>query len=432
MASDPMGSGISSLRRLSQSRLVNALHLHKPLEKLVFHGTKYSINSLESVSGKSKNKKNAQRTGASDSGKALFDLTPTEDQQMFCDAVSRLAADLIRPAAAGADVQCETPAELLQQIHELGLTHFAIPEEFGGAASERTPLTQALVADQLAHGDMSIALAALAPMAVINALVDFGTPDQQAKYLPRFAEDQFVPAALAITEAQPLFNPSQLTTQAKAVKDGFVLSGEKTLVPLAVTAQLILVAAELEGKGPRLFIVAKGQKGVKVSASPAMGLRAASLGTVTLRNVKVDADHLLGDDSFDYAKLQSQSQVAWAALATGCCQAMLDYVIPYVNERKAFGEPISHRQAVAFLVANIGIELEGLRLMMLRAASQLEQGDAKQAARLAHFQAIDKGMEIGNNGVQLLGGHGFTKEHPAELWYRQLRGLAALHGGVTV
>ncbi|MFT5063911.1 MAG: alkylation response protein AidB-like acyl-CoA dehydrogenase [Gammaproteobacteria bacterium] len=432
MASNPMGAGISSLRRLSQSRLVNALHLHKPLEKLVFHGTKYSINSLEGFSGKSKGKNSAERMGKPDASKALFDITPTEDQTMFCDAVARLAADLIRPAASEADTQSETPAELLQQVHELGLTHFAIPEAFGGAASERSPLSQALVAEQLAHGDMGIAVAALAPMAVINALVDFGTAEQQSRYLPRFTEDKFVPAALAITEAQPMFDPRKLKTTAEAVADGFMLSGEKTLVPLAVNAELILVAAELPGKGPRLFIVGNGQEGVTIKPSPAMGLRAAALGTVTLNNVKVDADNLLGNDDFDYGKLQSQSQVAWSALATGCAQAMLDYVIPYVKERKAFGEPIAHRQAVAFLVANIGIELEGLRLMMLRAAGQLEQGDATQAARLAYIQAIDKGMEIGNNGVQLLGGHGFTKEHPAERWYRQMRGLAAIHGGVTV
>lgn len=432
MASNPMGTGISSLRRLSQSKLVNALHLHKPIEKLVFHSTKYSINSLESFSGKPKSKGGAQRMDKPSKGKALFDITPSEDQQMFCDAVSRLATDLIRPAADKADSACETPSELLQQIHELGLTHFAIPEEFGGAASERSPLTQALVAEQLANGDMGIALAALAPMAVINALVDFGTVDQQARYLPRFAEDQFVPAALAVTEPQPLFDPNKLKTTAKKNADGFVLNGEKVLVPLAATAELILIAADLEGSGPRLFIVGNGQEGLSITSSPAMGLRAAALCQITLNNVVVEQANLLGDDNFDYAKLQSQSQTAWAALATGCCQAMLDYVIPYVNERKAFGEPISHRQAVAFLVANIGIEMEGLRLMMLRAAGQLEQGDAKQAARLAHIQAIEKGMEIGNNGVQLLGGHGFTKEHPAERWYRQLRGLAAIHGVVTV
>lgn len=431
MASNPMGAGISSLRRLSQSRLVHALHLHKPLEKLVFHGTKASINTLEGFSGKSKSK-NPQRLNKPDAGKALFDLTPTEDQQMFCDAVERLAADLVRPAAADADEQCATPAELLQQVHELGLTHFAIPEEFGGAASERSALTQALVAEKLAHGDMAIALAALAPMAVINALVDFGTAEQQSRYLPRFAEDQFVPAALAVTEAQPMFDPRNLNTTAEPVTDGYVLNGEKTLVPLAANAELLLIAAELVGKGPRLFIVGNGQQGVEVTASPSMGLRAASLGTVKLSNVQVDTNNLLGDDSFDYQRLQTQSQVAWSALATGCGQAMLDYVIPYVNERKAFGEPISYRQAVAFLVANIGIELDGLRLMMLRAAGQLDQADAKQAARLAHIQAIDKGMEIGTNGVQLLGGHGFTKEHPAERWYRHLRGLAAIHGGVTV
>lgn len=108
-------------------------------------------------------------------------------------------------------------------------------------------------------------------------------------------------------------------------------------------------------------------------------------------------------------------------------------MIPYVNEREAFGEPISHRQAVAFMVANIAIELDGLRLVTLRGASRAEQGlsFAREAA-LAKKLATDKGMQFGLDGVQLLGGHGFTKEHPVERWYRDLRGIGVAEGVVLV
>src|SRR5690606_25103288 len=109
----------------------------------------------------------------------------------------------------------------------------------------------------------------------------------------------------------------------------------------------------------------------------------------------------------------------------------LDYLIPYCNEREAFGEPISHRQSVAFMLANMAIELESMRLLTWRAAALAEQGKAfHREAYLAHILCADKAMEIGTNAVQLLGGHGFTKEHPAERWYRDLRVLGCINSGL--
>ena len=125
--------------------------------------------------------------------------------------------------------------------------------------------------------------------------------------------------------------------------------------------------------------------------------------------------------------------MGWAALAVGTSHAVLDYVIPYVKEREAFGEPIARRQAVAFMCANIAIELDGLRLITWRGASRAEQGlsFAREAA-LAKRLGTDKGMQIGLDGVQLLGGHGFTKEHPVERWYRDLRALGVAEGVVVL
>ena len=141
---------------------------------------------------------------------------------------------------------------------------------------------------------------------------------------------------------------------------------------------------------------------------------------------------LLGDTAA-YADCVRLARLGWCALAVGTAQAVLDYVVPYVNERKAFGEPISHRQAVAFTVADIAIELEGLRLVTLRAAARAEQGkDYAREVALARKLAVDKGMQIGNAGVQLLGGHGFVKEHPVERWYRDLRAIGVMEGAVLL
>lgn len=169
-----------------------------------------------------------------------------------------------------------------------------------------------------------------------------------------------------------------------------------------------------------------------------MGLRAAGLGRLILDNVAVGADAILGDGDAnsraeEYADAVRLARLGWASLAAGTGQAVLDYVIPYVNEREAFGEPISHRQAVAFMVANIAIELDGLRLVTLRGASRAEQGlSFGREAALARKLATDKGMQIGLDGVQLLGGHGYTKEHPVERWYRDLRAIGVAEGVVLV
>jgi alkylation response protein AidB-like acyl-CoA dehydrogenase len=126
-------------------------------------------------------------------------------------------------------------------------------------------------------------------------------------------------------------------------------------------------------------------------------------------------------------------RLGWCALAVGTGQAVLDYVIPYVNERKAFGEAISSRQAVAFTVANIAIELDGMRLAAYRAASRIDQGvPFAREVSLARRLCSERGMAIGSDGVQLLGGHGYTKEHPVERWYRDLRAAGVMEGALIV
>jgi alkylation response protein AidB-like acyl-CoA dehydrogenase len=121
------------------------------------------------------------------------------------------------------------------------------------------------------------------------------------------------------------------------------------------------------------------------------------------------------------------------ARALGTSQAVLDYVIPYVKERHAFGEPVAHRQSVAFMVANIAIELQGMRLVTYKAAGRVAQGkDASREIALARRLCAEKGMQIGLDGVQLLGGHGYVKEHPVERWYRDLRAIGLMEGAVLV
>jgi hypothetical protein len=165
-----------------------------------------------------------------------------------------------------------------------------------------------------------------------------------------------------------------------------------------------------------------------------MGVRAAATARLVFEDVKLPAAARLGDgDPEVYRDCVHLARLGWCALAVGTGQAVLDYVIPYVNERKAFGEPISHRQAVAFTVSNIAVELEGMRLTTYRAASRVDQGlpFAREAA-LARRLCAERGMVIGSDGVQMLGGHGYVKEHPVERWYRDLRAAGLMEGALLV
>jgi alkylation response protein AidB-like acyl-CoA dehydrogenase len=240
-------------------------------------------------------------------------------------------------------------------------------------------------------------------------------------------------AALALTEPRPLFDALDPHTTAVRDGDDLVVHGVKSLVPRGADAELFVVGARLDDANV-LVIVEPGAVGLSVEAEPSMGVRAASLTTLTLNEVRVPASNVLGDaDGTTYAECLRLSRLAWCALSVGVGQAVLDYVTPYVKERTAFGEPIAHRQSVAFMVANIAIELQAMRLLTWKAAARAAAGDdAARDVALARKLCADKGMQIGLDGVQLLGGHGFVKEHPVERWYRDLRAVAVIEGGVLV
>jgi len=435
LAEKSMGRGLRALNRLAGSALIDRLGLRKRTERWVYGATKGGFRTATAAgrtfAAATKLAQPARQPRAKGSGQ--FDLTPDDEQAMLREAIAAFAAGEIRPAAAASDDLAATAPELLAHAAELGVTMLGIPEELGGVMAEQSSVTAVLAAEALAHGDMGIALAALAPGAVATAIGLWGDAGQQSTYLPSFAGENPPAAALALLEDGALFDPLALKTTARRDGGDWVLAGAKALVPRAAEAELFVVAAQAEG-APALFIVESGAQGLLTRPQPAMGLRAAATAELTLDDVRVPAAARLAEgDPGAYAECVSRAGIGWAALAVGTAQAVQDYVIPYVKDRVAFGEPIANRQSVAFAVADIGIELEGMRLAVWRAASRADQGrDFAREAALARRLAADKGMKIGSDGVQLLGGHGFVKEHPVERWYRDLRAAGVMEGALLV
>jgi len=428
---------IALLTPIVGQEFLDKYHLRDPLNRGLRYGTKTIFSTAGAASRQFKRVQNLRGgpTRLKSSGKDYFDLAPDDEQKMIVETLDEFAEEVLRPAAHDADEAATYPPDLIAKAAELGITAVNIPEDFDGIAAHRSSVTNVLVAEALAYGDMGLALPILAPGGVASALTHWGSADQQATYLREFAGDNVPQACVAIAEPQPLFDPTRLRTTAVRTPSGYRLDGVKSLVPAAADAELFVVGAQLNGK-PALFIVESSAKGLSVKADPSMGIRAAALGRVELSGVSVPLNARLGEEEAtdaDYSEAIALSRLGWAALAVGTSHAVLDYVVPYVKERKAFGEPIARRQAVAFMCANIAIELDGLRLITWRGAARAEQGlPFTREAALAKRLGSDKGMQIGLDGVQLLGGHGYTKEHPVERWYRDLRVIGVAEGVVVI
>lgn len=433
---DPIGYAVAVLGRLAQSELLDRVGLRKQAEQAVFTVTRSGFKTATAAG-----RQFARAGGRGSAGKrpahaprtGVFDLTPTEDEQMLVDVVTELAEEVLRPAAAEADEACAAPEAVLKAGLEVGLPILGVPEALGGISEERSAMAGALVAEALAKGDLGLAVASLAPGAVATAIGLWGTDAQQQTYLPAFTGDDVPAAALALAEPTVLFDALSPATTAERVDDGYVLHGVKAGVPRGAEAELFVVGAALDGV-PTLFLVESGTPGLVVEADPGMGVRAAGLTKLHLTDVRVPVDAVLGaTDGSTYAECVRLSRLAWCALAVGTAQAVLDYVTPYVKEREAFGEPIAHRQSVAFMVADIAIELQSMRLLTWKAASRAAAGkDFTRDVALARTLCAEKGMKIGLDGVQLLGGHGFVKEHPVERWYRDLRAIGVMEGAVLI
>ena len=426
MVNKAQGFGLSLITKMASSDVLDQLKLRKFIEKSLYQGSKASYKTLSKTQKAFKANKDLHKQRLNNQEKSLFDLSYSENQQMIIDTMSKFAADILYPLAASADQNETFPTELWQYIEELGLNFYALPEALGGVAAEKNILSNVLIAEHLAKGDFSLAAGMLSTFSVINAVTQWGSEQVQALYLNSFAQDSSIRASFAIQEVTPAFNPYLLKTKAISCDGQYFIQGEKTLVLLAESADIFLVSAELNGQA-EVFILRRDES-IQFKKSPAMGLKATETATLIFNQTPALR---LGDEDFNYTAFLDLGNLMWCAMAVGTCEAVKKYCIEYANERTAFGEPISHRQSVAFMIADMAIEIDAMRMLILNAASLAESGQTfHREAYLARLLCAEKAMKIGTDGVQILGGHGFTKEHPVERWYRDLRATAIVHSGL--
>lgn len=369
----------------------------------------------------------------------MFSLELSEEQRMIQDTAKSFAAEQLRPRARDCDEKGALPEDLLASAWELGLVSAVVPEELGGGGMKRSAVTGAIMLEELAWGDLALALAMTAPALFAYPVLTVGTEAQKKKYLPLLLETKPAPLTAAVIEPAISFDLSELACQAKKKGAGFLLSGKKCLVPLGSSAQSFLVYAAVDGKpgyeNVAGFIVERGQKGLKIGGRERnMGLAGLDTVELELSEVEVGGDAVLaGGPSCDFAKLMSYSRVALGALAVGVARAAQEYALEYAKVRVAFGEPIAHRQAIAFMIADDYMEIESGRLLTWEAAWMLDAGkDAFKESYLAKLYTDQVVVKATDDAVQTLGGHGYIREHPVELWLRNGRGFSTFDGLATV
>lgn len=362
----------------------------------------------------------------------MISFTLSDEQQMLVDAIRRYSANDVRPAAHEADEGGDLPGALLRTGWEIGILPGSIPETLGGFGEAHSAVTGALAYEELAYGDLALALRLMSPALAAIPLVLDGTDEQREHLLPLFLDETPPRVTAAMIEPGMFFNPGRPRTTAARQDGHYVLNGTKAVVPLAEGAEWLLVYAWNEDAGQvDAFIVQSDTEGVQIGMrEKLMGVRALPTYPVALEGVRVGADcRLGGENGIGFARILAHSQVALAALAVGLMRGALDYAIHYAREREQFGAPIATKQAIAFMLAECAIEVDATRLMVWEAAWKLDQGqDATQEAYLAKRYADKAAVTVADSAVQTLGGHGYIREHPVERWLRNARGFASFDG----
>lgn len=358
----------------------------------------------------------------------MISFTPTEEQQLLLDTIRRYAVNDVRPAAHEADEESKLPPSLMQKGWELGLVPTVIPEELGGFGDSLSALTGVLAAEELAYGDLSIAMSVLSPALLAYPLILYGTAEQREQLLPLFLEEKPAPATAALLEPGVFFDANNLKTTATLEGNTMRLNGVKAYVPLADQARWLLIYARDSQTGKTDGYLVENGDGVQIEKrEQLMGLRAMPTYRVQLNNVT--ATKLGGAVGMDYAALLNRQRVALAALAVGVARGAFEYARDYAKQRVQFGKAIAQNQAIAFMLAESAIEIDGARLMAWEAAWKIDQGqDATREAVLAKQYADKAVLFVTDTAVQTLGGYGFIREYPAERWLRNGRGFPTFDG----
>lgn len=364
----------------------------------------------------------------------MYSFEPDDEQKMLIEVSARFSTNELRPLARDADEGDDFSRSTIEKGWELGILQASVPEIYGGFG-DRSALTSVLALEELACGDVSGAIAVLTPGLYALPLLLAGSEQQKQKYLPPVIEGEWRPFTSAFIEPTFDFDPEDLRTIAKLIGQEYVLDGEKVYVPFAQEAQSMIVYANLDGK-TQGFIVPQDTAGLTIGERQKMlGLNALPSFSVSFDNVHIPEENRIGGRAgHEMSPILDAMRVGMATVGLGVSRAAFEYARDYAKEREAFGVKIAQKQSIAFMLAEMATEIEAIRLLTWEAAWMLDmgKGEAGKTAYLALTGAADMAMMVTDRAVQILGGHGYIREYPVEMWMRNGRAISMLTGLVMV
>ena len=360
----------------------------------------------------------------------MYSFEPSDEQKMLIDAVSRYASSDLRETAREADEEKHLPPELIEKGWEMGVLQASIPEEYGGFG-EYSALTGVLAAEEMAWGDLAGTMAVMLPGLYVLPIFLAGSEEQKNEFIPPVIEAEWKPYTAALMESKFDFDPNDLETNAAEDSDGYVLKGEKAYVPFAEDAEGMVVYAQVNGISQG-FVVPKGTEGMEVGERQNfLGINSLPMYTVNLDGVRIPKSNRIGgEQGHDFSPIIDSTRVALASMACGVSKAAFEYSRDYAKDREVFGVKVAQKQSIAFMLAEMATEIEAIRLLVWEAAWMIDNGkeDAGKSAYLALTGAADMAMMVTDRAVQILGGHGYIREHPVEMWMRNGRGFSTFMG----
>jgi len=351
----------------------------------------------------------------------------SEDEQLFFDTVLDFAKQRIGPKVAEMDEQASLDPSLLPALFELGVMGVEIPERYGGSGSSF--FNAILAVEALARVDPSVSvLVDVQNTLVINALLRWANDEQKARYLPKMASEWV--GSYALSEASSGSDAFALKLRAEKKGDRYVLNGRKLWITNAAESSLFVVFANVDPslgyKGITAFLVEKSSPGFAVGKKEhKLGIRASSTCELVFDNVEVPTENVLGEVGRGYKiaiEALNEGRIGIGAQMLGLAQGAFDGALPYMRERVQFGKAIAEFQGMQFLYARVAMEIEAARLMVYNAArlKDAQQPFVKEAA-MAKLFASEVAERTASQCVEFYGGVGFTKEYPAEKFYRDAK-----------
>jgi alkylation response protein AidB-like acyl-CoA dehydrogenase len=362
-----------------------------------------------------------------------MDFELGEDQKLLRDSARRFLEREIAPLVADHERRGELPAGIYARLVAPGFIGATVAEAHGGPGLDFT--SYLVLVEELAYCWGSLRSSVTTHNMVTGIIAEFGTPEQRTRHLPGLLDGRHI-ACFGLTEPNVGSDAGAVELLARETSSGFSLAGTKTLITNGTIAQTGVIFARLQDAGPTAFIVDRDESPFDARPLEKMGNLATPLCELHFEDVAVPRANLLGAPGkglrIALAGL-ARGRCAVAFAAVGLARAALDAAVRYARERKQFGKPIGAFQLVQEMIAEMANLTEAARLMSLRAASTLASGQkGVLESSQAKLFATEAGLRVAHLGIQVHGGYGYTREFPAERFYRDLRHLTLAEGTTQI